>query len=666
MDVTLRHLLGPVGCVLFLIGCDEHLPATQVDQYPEEEVTEERPPEVDWTGCAEWTYDATGNTLTAYPDDALTRVDPSSRTGLRLQLSDRAWLEGQSNFVQRIASDLDQLDGWGINAGILLEFTGTSLSTLGDVIAPLPSEARNGTAMGARHFAMVYMENKEDEVLPHFPSQVPVELRFINEGKGLIFEPLKPLKPTTRYGLVLSAIEPNSSRASCIAPSDKLDQLLDEDQFPELAPRRAKLLNRAGLSPEDVAAFTVFTTQSVVDVASEIATFIKQQPYRWNDDLACEREGADNHCTRSFNALHFQDDQGRITDATPKGEYALVVHVWRPRNRADETPSLLFGHGIGGDISNIYFLDGLVDQLPVTRIAMDAVAHGEHPLATKDQAFERVLDFFALDLSTQTIDALKARDNFRQSTYDKLQLIELLHQDSDINQDGREDLDLSRMAYYGLSLGGIMGVEFLALEPRIDLTILAVSGARLVSVLTDGSVIGDFKPAIYALVGGEEEFHRFTPLAQVLLDAADPGSFAPYLSSTQRGDVLGETQAGDLPHLLMQVAMNDEVVPNNANYALARALEVPQVGERIEVIPLLSHVSAPLSGTVGQQVRGVFQFDRVTTGPHTLSPSDHINVPKGREGLYQARVFIEEWLSHDQPKIVDPYARFGIPPLETE
>ena len=29
--------------------------------------------------------------------------------------------------------------------------------------------------------------------------------------------------------------------------------------------------------------------------------------------------------------------------------------------------------------------------------------------------------FFALDIPTQTLWALKARDNFRQSTYDKLQ-----------------------------------------------------------------------------------------------------------------------------------------------------------------------------------------------------------------------------------------------------
>ena len=139
-----------------------------------------------------------------------------------------------------------------------------------------------------------------------------------------------------------------------------------------------------------------------------------------------------------------------------------------------------------------------------------------------------MLDFFALDIGTRTLKSLTARDNFRQSTYDKLQLIELLHQDRDLNQDGRADIRLDKLGYYGLSLGGIMGVELMSLEARLDLGLLAVPGARLVSVLTDGSVIGDFKSAIYTLVGGKEIFDGLTPMAQVLLDAADPGTYAPY------------------------------------------------------------------------------------------------------------------------------------------
>ena len=207
-----------------------------------------------------------------------------------------------------------------------------------------------------------------------------------------------------------------------------------------------------------------------------------------------------------------------------------------------------------------------------------------------------------------------------------------------------------------------MGVELLSLEPRIDLAILAVPGARLVSVLTDGEVIGDFKPAIYALVGGESVFNSFTPLAQVLLDAADPGSYAPYVLGELRAEMIGDSQRPP-PHVLMQIAMNDDVVPNSANDALARALDLPHLEQRAQPIPMLTATEAPVLGNMSGRTAGVFQFDRVTVGPQKLEPSDHMNAPTGREGRHQAREFIKTWLSDGTPEIVDPYAVFNVPPL---
>jgi hypothetical protein len=210
-----------------------------------------------------------------------------------------------------------------------------------------------------------------------------------------------------------------------------------------------------------------------------------------------------------------------------------------------------------------------------------------------------------------------------------------------------------------------MGLELLTLDHRFELAVLAVSGARLVSVLTDGGVIGEFKPAIYALVGGEEIFNGITPLAQVLLDSADPGTFAPFLFSELRHELIGEISDDELtpPHLLMQVAMNDEIVPNSANFALARALNLAHIESRIEPIPLLQGLEAPVRANHNGRTAGVFQFDRVTVGPSRLAPSDHMNVPTGREGRYQARKFLESWLSEDVPVIVNPYSIFRVPPL---
>ena len=613
---------------------------------------------IDWSSCAQWSHDLTGETLTTYPDDQFTISDEATVTGLKLNLADRPWTEGSSAFVKRLTTDISTLDGWGINAGIVLRFKGADLSSLAGQINSVISESNQEPLQTA----VLYMEDPSQAEPPHFPAQVPVKVRFFNEGKHLVLDPLRPLKSATRYGFILPAMPPTEKQEACIAPSEVVKDLIEGES--ELAQRRRQLIGLANLDADQVAALTVFTTQSALHQSIEIAQFIREQNYSWNEDLDCDIEGAYYHCTRSFDAQHFQDSEGVINGPIVHQTYPIKVHFWRPRNRADETPAILFGHGIGGDINNVYILDEIIEGMPITRIAIDAVAHGEHPMASSGASFQVVLDFFALDIGTQTLQALKARDNFRQSTYDKLQLVELLHQDPDMNADGRSDLSLDKLGYYGLSLGGIMGVELLSLEPRIDLGLLAVPGARLVSVLTDGSVIGDFKSAIYLLVGGKEVFDGLTPLAQVLLDAADPGTYAPYIYGEKRSWTTNQSNVTH-PHLLMQMAMNDEIVPNTANAALARAFNLPHLKQVAQPISLLDQVDGPLAGNLAGSTAALFQFDRVTTGPQVLSPSDHMNVPAGREGRHQARQFLLSWLSANEefPIILDPYEAFSIPAL---
>ncbi len=660
------HMMSKLGSIFILcllslsISCGD--PKSPTSESIPDEPIEEMLPEYDWSSCIQWVHDATGESLSTYPDDQFTVPSSSTQTGLLLNLKERAWLEGSSAFVKKLAQDISSLDGWGINAGLVLQFDQSGLDDLNSILAPSPLQ---DSFAESKYKATLYMEDPSQADPPYFPAEVPVEIRFFNEGKGLIFEPLKALKSATRYGLVIPAIPPSEEQEYCLAPSSIVSELLNDAERPDLAERRQNLLNLADVKAEEVAAFTVFTTQSALDQSIAIAQVIRKQDYAWNDDVECEQEGDYYHCTRSFNALSFQDESGVITDEMPKDEYAIKVHFWRPRNRADEIPALLFGHGIGGDVDNVYVLNKIVEDLPIVRIAIDAVSHGEHPTAKDGAPFQLVLDFFALDIGTQTLKSLQARDNFRQSTYDKLQLIELLHQDPDLNQDGRADIRLDKLGYYGLSLGGIMGVELLSLEPRIDLGLLTVPGARLVSVLTDGSVIGDFKAAIYALVGGKEIFDGMTPLAQVLLDAADPGTYAPYLLSPQRTWTTQEEMV-KAPHLLMQMSMNDEVVPNSANATLARAINLPHLKTIASPIPMLAQVEGPLNLNHNEESTvALFQFDRVTKGrDQNLEPSTHMNVPNGREGRYQSRIFLKTWLEDDSPVIVDPYAVFNVPNLE--
>jgi len=605
--------------------------------------------------CVTYSYDLSHSAPQTFPDDALTRASEERVTGLQLQVASLPWVEGQSDFVQRLMSDLDQLDGWGINAGVMMRFS--------EPISGLPS----GPETGAPDSAVLLVRADGQDEPPLYPRQVAVERRAIEGGKTQIFEPMRPLKPATRYALVIRQLsEGDLGEGACLAQGPDVQALLqgeaDDDRHAySLSEGLAEAIEVTGVPPSQVAAVTLFTTQSEPLLSFKIAEHIRAQPYAWHDEPTCEPDGDYlTLCTRSFMANDYRGE-GVIRGASPKGAHLIKVYFWKPKNRVDERPVVLYGHGIGGDVTNGYGVLEMLKEEPISLIAIDAVAHGEHPDAPEgsgDTSFQTVLNFFALNVASQSIESLKARDNFRQSTFEKLQLIELLHQDPDLNADGRADLDVAKVAYYGLSLGGIMGVELLALEPRVSAGLLTVPGARLVSVLTEGSIIEGFLPIIHRLVGGEEAFDAFTPLAQVLIDGADPGSFAPMVLHHRLDDA-------SPPHVLMQMAIDDETVPNASNRALARGLGLPHVGPEFQEVGLLERAEAPasLNVTAGTSERtvGLFQYDRVSRGLNQVLPASHVNMPYGREATLQSKRFLVPWSEGDEPEIIDPYRAFGIP-----
>src|SRR5437867_9184034 len=65
-----------------------------------------------------------GGELGAYPDDALTRDDPASRTGLRLALdtSRIPSLAKLPETFQKVFRALGTLDGFGLTSGIIVRF----------------------------------------------------------------------------------------------------------------------------------------------------------------------------------------------------------------------------------------------------------------------------------------------------------------------------------------------------------------------------------------------------------------------------------------------------------------------------------------------------------------------------------------------------------------
>ena len=106
--------------------------------------------------------------------------------------------------------------------------------------------------------------------------------------------------------------------------------------------------------------------------------------------------------------------------------------------------------------------------------------------------------------------------------------------------------DGSQISFVGQSLGAIVGIPFLALEPTVNVSLLSVPGGGIARML-DGSQT--FGPRIRAglqaagVVAGTPDYDRFMGAAQQVIDSVDPINygFASLTDAMLLHEVIGDT-----------------------------------------------------------------------------------------------------------------------------
>ncbi len=609
-------------------------------------------------GATALLYDPSGpGQVTTFPDDYYTLPDTKSRTGLRVHFDPSApWIAQGPAILSRAINDLSTLDGWGTTAAVVFRF---GLPVTGPTLA-LPSGATSTQAQG-----LIFADLGPIAGPARTPVRVPFEAQVTEDNKTVLLWPMRPLHPKHRH-LVVWTTDQKAADGACIAPSPALQQLLQGDASD---PKLLKLteparLGLAALSidPASVSALALFSTQSTTELSQATAKDIAGRKFKWLSPGSCSEEPLYRKCVRPFGAFDYRD--GRlVVDGTPQTPYTLKATVWLPKGKPGPYAAAVFGHGLGSGRDQGTALADLAAPEGFATVAIDAVAHGEHPTSdpVATGTLPTLIRFFGIDLATLSVDGLKLRDNWRQSTYDKLQLLQVLSQHPDIDGDGKADVDADKLFYLGVSLGGIMGPELLALSSQIKVGVLTVPGARVASIISDssefGPIIGTLKPENVS----DADVIRFFPILQTLLDAGDAAAYAPHVLT----DRLAGT--GSAPQLLMQMAIGDTIVPNSCNRALARALMVPlapPVLQDVGLVPLLTKL--PVSGNMASgQTAVLFQFDRTTQkAGQQPEPAGHSSTPKSLEALTQDLHFIKTWLATGKSEAIDPYQQLGTPPLK--
>lgn len=599
-------------------------------------------------GTTRFPWDPTAGTfLAAWPDDALTRDDASSLTGLRVSLGQPAWLDDEPTTFQPIWRQLEELDGWGTSAGVVLRFDAP--------IGSVPSgSAASVSDLGLRFY----------DLSGAVAARVAFETQVIEDGRTVILWPLRPLREKALHAVVLTR-DHLAADGACVAPSAALQALVGrtttDPTTRRLLPRADRFFALTDIPREDVSALTLFSTQAVTDVTLAQRDLVNERAYAWKAAPTCATKSTYLECHGDFVALDVRRE-GYLGDAVEPPSYTLPVRIWLPKERTGPVPLLVFGHGLGGDARQAAGIAQLAAPMGVAVVALPAPRHGDHPTARSGDPNAFFLDLLGIDMEAFTIDGFVFRENMRQAVFDKLQLMRLLRAAPDIDGHAGADLDMDRVAYWGISLGGIMGGDFSALSEDVDLAVLSIAGGRVLSIVTDAKQFASFKNLLATVAGGEDALMRLAPVGQALVDAGDPVNWASHLV----GDRLDATPRV-APHVLMQMVIGDEVVPNVATRALARAIgEVEQVPPIVvDIDPLTVTGSAPIAGNrAAATTVGLFQFDRVSTSPGRAPiVATHNNVFSGIEALDQVERFLATWLEGVAPEINDPYADNDTPPL---
>ncbi len=640
--------------VLLLIGVALAACEPSASGPPGDAGTDAGPPDGGPT-CTELVWDPASGNITRWPEPRLVRSDPTTETGIRLvfdpveyaTLADR--LRG---YRATLTDDLSEVDGFGIHAEAFFMFRRAF------DLARVPSGDATREASAGLGFVVVE---------PGPPRLVPVIVDTTDGDATLLLAPMEPLPPRARVAANVAraltqaagdCLEPSSAMAASIAA-------LDADAQAAIDALRSLGVIAAA---SELVALTAFPTQSVLEDAQAVVADLEARDRAWQGPRTCTDETRYVVCEGAFAADDYRDAtdgvfrRARGAPATPTASYVLPVTVWLPPASAGPGPhpTLVFGHGLIGDRGQARRLAEFAAPLGIATIAIDAVEHGDHPTTAGEEgtSLARLFAFFGIgDLATRALAAARLRDNFRQSAWDKLQLTRLITSQPDVDGDGAPDLDPTRLAYLGVSLGGIMGPELLALSGAYGAGVLVVPGGRTATIISDSSTFAPLVAALRPRDTSEGDVRRFFPIVQTIIERGDAATFGGHLLRDRLPSADRVT-----PSILVGVVLDDDIVPNVANYTLARAIGVPIVEPVLRPEPGLVSVPPVLSGNfaAGAATGGLLQFDVVGVAGGGTETATHNNIGASDVG---ADAWLDFLTSHwdGLARVRDPYVAIGLP-----
>jgi dienelactone hydrolase len=597
-------------------------------------------------GCNVYAWEPGVGDMSSFPTSDFLVADASQPTGYQMTFPEGTDLTPYGPLGPLFQEHIVDLDGVGVQGEMWLGFSGT--------FDPALLPVADGEAHVTDAIGIVVLPADGPPVL--VPSQTRTSTNF------LYVRPLTPLPEATRVAYFATR-GLSAAAGGCLEPLDGMRRLLrnpDED-------RQAAIngLEELGVvtSRNDLVALHVVTTQSVTRESVAIAAHVDTLSPALTD-TSCTDEGTHRRCSAMLLVEDYRAENGAVdidvNAVAPQQTWEVPVSIWLPpASMAGPYPTIVFGHGLTDTRNSAgLFAGGFAEQGWAT-VAIDALVHGDHPSTGGEMlaGIQGTFRFFALTLSNPPVlDARRLRDHWRQSSYDKLQLTRMLTSDGDLDGDGSNDVDATQLVYFGISLGGIMSTELVAMSDAYSAVVNMEGGGTLSRIVYDED--SSFSPLVTFVLRRQTEdsiAQAFAAL-QMVLDRGDGSAYARHVLLDRL------RPASAVPDYLFGVTLDDNTVTNASNYSLARALGIPHVGAQVRpVVGLtLSNEVPPLMGNwEGVATAGLLQYDVIQEGVEVVTAT-HTNMPTSDLARSSIGSFLSSHFDDGVATLVDPYAEAGL------
>jgi len=263
-------------------------------------------------------------------------------------------------------------------------------------------------------------------------------------------------------------------------------------------------------------------------------------------------------------------------------------------------------HGLGRSKSDLGAIASAITARQMVLVAIDFYQHGDRQMAgpainvpegnfsTKPDASLAVLGIAFPDPFVNGFFLARSRDKSLQGFADLLSLIRLLAAANgsqsvniDFNGDSNQDR-YSDVRLVGQSLGGVGGTMISTVSPTVRRSFLSVPGGGIPAIVRESIEISPQNnfaldaagtAPLFGLSAGRTDIPQYSVSAErevndivsdTIIGPIDPLAYAPFLLND---GVSGGVRNPPL-RVLVHYALNDRVVPNNANARLARAINV--------------------------------------------------------------------------------------------